>query len=420
MDSKDFNFSSKIPRFDSLDDYYVWQFKIGIAARRLSVFSILQGEEERKEDDNDFLVREATALDLVTTNVGRTLMTYVSDSNDPHVIWERFKTLHSAQSEANKGQLRRTFHRLTLEQGDSIMKLVNQVKTLSFDLKAAGENIDDKDMKDALISAVSDVEGYHHVITALDARKEEEVTFDIVVNRLLHEEVRLQQRQSEKVLTSTQSANKSSTGTECFKCGQEGHIARNCRQSTIHNNNSRGRGFRGRGHFRGRDNFQRGRFGRSGQRGRMSGRGNSERGYYGNTGRNEQFVSGSDYAFVAGLQHDTSAKDPRWIRDPGSTANMTWDRADFISKSFRYLENPTKVTFGKKSNFALAKGMGNVMLEIQTETGPSQEILADVLWVPELDVKLFSTQRLKDTHTEITAGNSGFLRSNTTGKKIFH
>ena len=27
-------------------------------------------------------------------------------------------------------------------------------------------------MKDALLSAVSDVEGYHHVITALDARKE--------------------------------------------------------------------------------------------------------------------------------------------------------------------------------------------------------------------------------------------------------
>ena len=88
MDSKDFNFSSKIPRFDSLDDYYVWQFKIGIAARRLSVFSILQGEEERKEGDNDFLVREATALDLVTTNVGRTLMTYVSDSDDPLIIWE--------------------------------------------------------------------------------------------------------------------------------------------------------------------------------------------------------------------------------------------------------------------------------------------------------------------------------------------
>ena len=169
-------------------------------------------------------------------------MTYVSDSDDPHVIWERFKTLHSAQSEANKRQLRRKFHRLTLEQGDSIMKLVNQVKTLSFDLKAAGENIDNKDMKDALISAVRDVEGYHHVhvITALDARKEEEVTFDIVVNRLLHEEVRLQQRHSEKVLTSTQSANKSGTGTECFKCGQEGHIARNCRQSTNHNNNSSG------------------------------------------------------------------------------------------------------------------------------------------------------------------------------------
>ena len=42
------------------------------------------------------------------------------------------------------------------------------MKTLSFDIKAAGENIDNKDMEDVLISAVSDVEGYHHMITALD------------------------------------------------------------------------------------------------------------------------------------------------------------------------------------------------------------------------------------------------------------
>ena len=158
-------------------------------------------------------------------------------SEDPMVMWAELERVHVARGFATRLSLRRQFSRLMKKHDESMNAWLGRVKKLAFRLERSGITVTEEDKILALTNGLPEV--YDPLIVALDATPATELTLEYVSNRLINEEVRIEEKvevEKETALLAKgrgkgTSLSPSVQRWECWGCGEYGHLRRDCKNS---------------------------------------------------------------------------------------------------------------------------------------------------------------------------------------------
>ena len=184
---KDFDF-----KFDKLtaENYHNWKFNMKMFLIGKDLWEIVQGtetlgENATAEEQRKFKKRENMALASVCLSVSTSLQIYVRSSETGKDAWDCLAKHFQQKTLSRKIQLRRQLYSMKLEKGCNMVDHINSVKTVAEHLEAIGDPIAEHDLVIILISSLN--EEFNFLITALETIAEENLTFEYVRDRLIHE-----------------------------------------------------------------------------------------------------------------------------------------------------------------------------------------------------------------------------------------
>lgn len=159
------------------------------------------------------------------------------ESRDPWVVWEELKKIHVARGLASRLALRRRWWRMAKEEKEVMSAWIGRVKGAAHQLVKIGVEVSDEDRILVLTSGL-DV-SYDSFVISLDSTPSDELTLELVVNRLLNEEVRRDNRKEEDSEKAAAAEAKvyavkgvgfgPGAGAQvCWMCGKPGHMKIAC------------------------------------------------------------------------------------------------------------------------------------------------------------------------------------------------
>jgi gag-polypeptide of LTR copia-type/Zinc knuckle len=150
---------------------------------------------------------------------------------DPMTIWNNLITIHSSRGRSTIIALRRRFHRLRLEQTETMSAYVARVRHIAFLLEEADVTVTDDDIILAITSGLP--RSYDSFLISLDATSDDDYTLAHVIARLVNEHQRQRGHHHQSTTDSTDVAYAASNTPHlahitCFNCGKKGHYQANC------------------------------------------------------------------------------------------------------------------------------------------------------------------------------------------------
>lgn len=235
-----------------------------------------------------------------------------------------------------------------MARGQNMTEHINNIKTLSEHLEAIDDAIAEKDLVILLISSLP--EEYNYLITALETIAEDNLTWDYVRDRLIHESEKKKPAKAETsgdALFSSKPNNKKSG--KCHYCKKPGHYARDC--------------------FKKKSDQKK---------------------------ENANFAN-DDHDNELALKSSEVNEDEWWI-DSGASSHMTRNLKSL--RNYSSFETPIKVKLAD-DHVLNAFGKGNVHLTILSKNEKVKTVLHDVLYVPKIQNKLFSLSYLTDKGVDV-------------------
>ncbi|KAJ3559936.1 hypothetical protein NM688_g47 [Phlebia brevispora] len=161
-------------------------------------------------------------------------------SRDPMKIWKDLKKVHVARGLASQLALRWHWWRMVKGEKESMSAWIGQVKGAAHQLVEIGVQVSDEDRILVLTNGLGS--SYDSFVISLDATPAHELTLEVVVNRLLNEEVRHENRSEQDVedrarLETAVMLARGSSGSgiavkagarTCWSCGEVGHVKAKC------------------------------------------------------------------------------------------------------------------------------------------------------------------------------------------------
>ena len=262
---------------------------------------------------------------------------------------------------------------LKLNEGGSMQEHIKMMTETFNDLSVVGDAISDEDRVVHLLASLPD--SYNVLVTALEACAEVP-SMEMVTERLLHEESKLTGTHGgDKAMTAARKEH--SSGPRCYRCGQVGHVKRDCVNK------------------------------------RHSNKGKSKHKAH-NTRSKTVECSDSDSAGLL-MRHALSASSSvcnGWIIDTGATSHMCNDRSLF--DKYTKLQKRQRVFLGNGHHLN-AVGRGTVYVDLSS--GDNQKCkLSNVLYVPDLSYNLLSVPQAmaKVDRTVFTSTKCEFLGADGT------
>lgn len=238
--------------FDPLDEtnYHYWVMRMEAELIRRDLWSVIALEEDLEGKTKEEV--EAAQLQWITKRSAKKMaearseiVARVSDSQldhfltlkDPMKIWETLAGIHVARGLATRLALRRKFLRLVKEGDETMSAWIGRVKRMAFQLVAIGVDVSDEDRILALTNGLDD--SYEAFVISLDATQPQNLTLEYVVDRLLNDEMRRDNKgvkseedeikvKREAYLSKGSGSGSSSTSRMCWHCGKAGHIKTYC------------------------------------------------------------------------------------------------------------------------------------------------------------------------------------------------
>jgi hypothetical protein len=245
---------SKSVHFDPLDDsgnYSEWVIRMEAELIRRELLDVVvyddnvEGTPEEVEAAKKKWMAKRSKKKLAEARAE--IIRRVKDSQLPHMrsrdpmeIWDTLAQVHTARGFATRLALRRKFLRLVKGAGESMSGWIGRVKGLSFKLENIGVVVTDEDRILALTNGLDD--SYESFVISLDATPADKLTLEHVVDRLLNEEVRRDNKGVEdgkgtaKEKAYAVAAGGSGSGASgggpriCWRCGKTGHIKAFCKE----------------------------------------------------------------------------------------------------------------------------------------------------------------------------------------------
>ena len=215
-------------------NYPTWKVQCRMALMKEGLWNIVDGTEAAPGPENDrytkFLARRNRALAIIVLSLEPSLLYLIGDPEDPTTVWEKLANQFQKRTWANKLEMRRNLFSLRLKNGGSVQEHVKAMTEIFEGLSVIGDPISEEDRVVHLLASLPD--SYNMLVTAFEANVEVP-KFEVVTERLLHEERKLKERadvrgRSERAMTGQQRSK--AKGVKCHHCGKFGDIRRNSKE----------------------------------------------------------------------------------------------------------------------------------------------------------------------------------------------
>ena len=320
-----------------------------------TVFGTVKGTEEipdagSAEPRRKYLARRDRALALVVLAVEPSLLYLLGDPEDPQVVWTKLEEQFQRRTWANKLQLRRKLFSLKLKEGGSMNDHVKTMTEIFEELAVIGDPVSEEDRVVHLLASLP--ESFDVLVTALEAQSENVPKWELVTERLLHEETKLKEKaphnriDGRKALVAGNNSRPKKPFT-CNYCKKPGHFKRDCRKFL------------------------------ASQKKQQS--------------ASTAEAKSDEEGLVSIHALATTTPKGSWIVDSGATCHMSNNKDLFVK--LRELETPLEVTLGDGRSLE-GTAEGTVKLETLLPDGTTRTCRLDnVLLVPKLSYSLLSVSK---------------------------
>ena len=374
------------------NNYSTRKVQCKMALMRDSLWSIVAKQETAPVDITSreyatFMTRYNKALATIVLTLDPNLLYLLGEPDDPVLVWEKLAEQFQKKSWANKLILRRKLYSLQLKEGDSVQEHIKAMTEVFNELTVIGVEMGEEDRVIHLLASL--LKTYSTLVTALEARPEVPA-MDIVVEKLLYEERKLQDRHgsNETSPKGLSAKHRSSKGPKCHFCHKFGHIQRNCMEKMQGEKKADHEGKKEKKTFKHRVHHT----------------------------QRRQCDSDESDSNAVGLvtSHVLSVgtlgdSEDTWIVDSGATCHISNNRKLFTE--YQTLQKPLEVSLG--NGYALeAVGSGVVSLTLQLPDFQRKKCkLHDVLYVLKLTYNLLSVSKMTDAGKYITlSDDEGYVR----------
>jgi len=346
-------------------NYQSWKFKIRMLLIRESTWNTIQEERPERPTD-DWIKKDEKAQSTISLSVEDNQIVHICKCESAKDMWDELQKVHERANLSNKLYLMRKLYQTKLKPDQDMQNYIRSTLEMVERLRGIGEEIPDFHIAALLLSGLPD--SYETLVTALDARPDDELTLEYVKGKLVDEYRRRSDSSTSDNLESALkthdktkfkgkaagSSSKPRETRECHYCKKPGHLKRDCRilkakLSELEKVNSS-------------------------QKARSA-------------VSDAESDSETHVAFTINVDKLSSNG---WYIDSGATSHMTNDRSFFTEFSET---KPVKVTVAN-GQYMVSEGVGDGYLHCPTSSDVKRILVKDVLYVPALETNLLSVKRL--------------------------
>lgn len=359
------------PKFTKLNNsnYANWKFKMELLLRKQNLWKKVIIGERPSQTINNNIVSNQAEIDIFDTHDDEargTIGLLVEDDQLAHIrksatakaMWNALKEYHEKDSFTSRVTLMRTICCMKLEEGGNAVAHINQMRDLFSRLCDLGEEQLSEQWSSAML--LRSLPGsYDPLVIAIESRREDEITFSFVQQRVIAE---YERRPVERVNTSDTVLKVVAKREECFFCKKTGHRKKDCRKHKAW-------------------------LEKQGDKNKGGGESGTKAPDKVNT------VGETNFLFLVGGK---SAKG--WIIDSGATRHVVHDKEFFTELDETY-RSSVELANGQAAG---VNGIGKGNLTFMGENGCIYSaVVAEVLYAPKLVGNILSVRRLV---------KNGFLR----------
>ena len=343
-------------------NYPTWKVQCKMALMKDSLWGIVAGTETLSRDASadtrkKFEARKDRALAIIVLAVDPSLLYIIGNPEDPADVWKRLESQFQRKTWSNRLQLRRKLFALKLREGQSVHHHIKTMTEVLEALAVIGDAMTDEDRVVHLLASLPD--SYDMLVTALEAQSESVPKWKLVTERLIHEELKLQEKPSptprkdggKALAANSQTHPKAIKSFKCHFCHKPGHFKKDCRKYLAPKRQNHGA----------------------------------------NPAEKKEKVGDEEDPVMTQVLATSTVSGCDWIVDSGATSHMSNDEAQFVE--LRQLSTSQKVTLGDGHTLE-ATAEGTVRLETLLPDGSTKECrLNNVLFVPKLSYSLLSVSK---------------------------
>lgn len=374
MASAAVKFDSSIPKFDG-SNFQLWKFSITILLKAENLLSIVNGTEKMPADQSSeewkvWDLKNSKAQVLLLSTITQQQMQFLINCEDAAQMWGRLISIHEQKTEISKELLWQRFYEYRMPENASVAEHISSIELLVRQLKDVKEHISVSAICSKVINSLPSK--FNAFRTAWDSVSSDQQTFENLTARLLKEETRMTNDDSEmsrlalevralqsqlentnlkKGKTNIQDLKKTTT---CNYCKKKGHWVRECRKRMYDAKKNQN-----------------------------------------NHDRNDSPPSSSAYicdiSSLYSASHDLEKDE--WICDSGASMHMSGHKEWF--KNLKPIENPMFVRIAN-DKLIEATGTGSIEIKVFVEGQWHDRIINNVLYLPNISRSLFSVGVMTD------------------------
>lgn len=213
--------TSNIEKLVDTESFQIWKFQLSILFRANELFEVVTKSTTAAERDSQWLKKDANAQKLIVTTVEKKPLMHLLNCRTAHEIWTRVCAIYERDNEQQKCSLFQTFYSLAYDKNTDISTYISKLKNTATRLSALDTKISDEMMISKILATLP--EEFKHFASAWDSTSKTEKTLDNLTTRLIAEEMRITDRQTEESTVAFKVTNK-----KCSKCSKQGHLTKDC------------------------------------------------------------------------------------------------------------------------------------------------------------------------------------------------
>ena len=342
-------------------NYQTWKFKVELLLTKEDLWQIVS-DDPPEEVTDAWRTKDRKARATIGLLLEDNQLHHIRKQTTAKGTWTALQKYHEKSTLSNKVNLLKKLCGLKLTDGGNMESHIAQMEDLIDQLSSLGETLAEHLTVALFLSSLPD--SYGTLITALETRPEEDLTQELVKNKLVEEykrrietDVTVTPTHEQQALktTAAKDGRKPATGTQitCFFCKKPNHMKKECRKYIEWKKKNPDHKAKVVSHYA--------------------------------TAANDD--SDPDMCFTAGTTEINNA----WHIDSGATSHMCSDR-NFFEKLNDQQKGQIVLADGQK---LLTAGIGDGFLQNMKDDGTTQKIkLLNVLYVPQLKGNLISVKKL--------------------------